>query len=59
MFILIVNNDIVNTHVNTYSLENEPIPGFTQINNRNGMLIYTEKEAQLIAEPTDGLFTLH
>lgn len=42
-----------------YNLENDPIPEFNQINSRNCMLIYTEKEAQLIAEPTDGMFTLH
>lgn len=53
LFILIVNNDIINRDVNTCSLETESIPEFTQlylINNKHYMLFYTEKEAKLVAE---------
>lgn len=48
-FMLIVNNEIINTDVNIHSLENESVQDFTQmylILHRNCALINAEKEAQ-------------
>lgn len=58
---LIVNNDVINTDVNTCSLENESISEFTQlylINNRHYTLVYTEKESQLVAESREPAYII-
>lgn len=58
---LIVNHDVINTDVNTCSLENESISEFTQlypINNRHYMLVYTEKESQLVAESRESAYII-